>query len=98
MLGEFWIFGVHRRAAVSWNEVAALIHPQLGLDHRRSDAGHKHAPFPAANFELQNDAENAASGAGNQSDSGTLQEVQTERPEKTENEQGSDGNLQPRGD
>src|ERR1700761_9123274 len=63
----------------------------------RVDACHQHAAFPAAHLELQNDAEDAARGAGNQTDPGQIQEVLDARSAKSGDEQGSDGRLLARG-
>ena len=50
--GEFRLARIHRRPAVSRAEVAARLHSQLGLGHRCPDAGHQHAAFSAAHFQL----------------------------------------------
>ena len=53
--------------------------------------------FPAAHLQLQDDAENAARGTGNQADPGKIQEIFDARSAQSGNEQGSDGRVQPRG-
>jgi hypothetical protein len=70
--GEFRVARVHRGPVVPCAEVAAQIHSQLGLGDHPSYAGRQHAAFPAAHLELQNNAEDAARGARNQSDSGKI--------------------------
>src|SRR5262249_57736413 len=86
LAGEFRLAGIHFRSAFPRHEVAAEIYSELGLGHRGDDGHHQHAALPLAYFELQNNAKNAARGAGNQSHSRTLQEVLHARSAKSGNE------------
>jgi len=74
-LVELRLAGNHRRPTISRLEMAAQLHSQLGLGDSCAHGVGKYAAFPVAHLQLQIDDEDAARGAGNQSDSGKIQEI-----------------------
>src|SRR5262249_42753639 len=96
-VGEFWLARVCCRSALLRTQVAAWVHPELGMVDRRSHAHSEYAAFPAAHLRLQNHVQNAARRSRNQGHPGKIQEIFHARSAQSGDEQGSDGHLQPRG-
>ena len=84
--GEFRMDRDHREAAAVDFTDAAHQSAQLGLVHRADDAGDQHRDVSAEDEKLAFDAEDAESGPGNPSDSGSLQEIFDERSAQEKNE------------
>src|SRR5271163_1527889 len=72
------------------------VRSELRLGDRDSDADNQHGDFSAQDEELALNAEDAESGAGNQADSGPLQEIFDERSAQEQNERRSDGGVRAR--